>query len=266
MADVMPSAGALLRDGRVRITAGDGVALLHLNRPNKLNAFDAEQIAAFEAAIRWFLEASDVRAGVIAGSPRAFCVGGDITTFDAIDVEAGQPYTRRGFDILRPLETGEKPIIAAVDGWCLAGGLEVALACDFVIAGERAAFGFGEVALGLIPGWGGTVRLARAISPRVARQMTLTGERIGAERAAALGLVNEVVEAGTAADRALEIARTIAAQPAMAVRATKMVIHAAVDTGAEAALGLERTADAMLFGTEDVHTRVREWTERAGGA
>ena len=211
--------GPLVRDGRVQISVADGVALLRLNRPEKLNAFDGEQIQAFEDAIGWFLSSPDARVGVLTGSERAFCAGGDITTFDAIDVDAGQPYTRRGYDILRPLETGEKPIIAAVDGYCLAGGLEVALACDFIIAGERAQFGFGEVDLGLIPAWGGTVRLSRAISPRVARQDILTSERLDAQRAAALGLVNEVVAAGGAAERALELARKIAGQPPVAVRA-----------------------------------------------
>jgi enoyl-CoA hydratase/carnithine racemase len=259
--------GPLVRDGRVQISVADGVALLRLNRPEKLNAFDGEQIQAFEDAIGWFLSSADARVGVLTGSERAFCAGGDITTFDAIDVDAGQPYTRRGYDILRPLETSEKPIIAAVDGYCLAGGLEVALACDFIIAGERAQFGFGEVDLGLIPAWGGTVRLSRAISPRVARQVILTSERLDAHRAAALGLVNEVVAAGAAAERALELARKIAGQPPVAVRVAKMAAHLAADgAGIEAALAAERVAGAMLFGTEDVHRQVRAWSESAKGS
>jgi len=255
---------ALVQDGRVQISAADGVALIRINRPDKLNAFDAEQIQAFEDAVRWFLTTDDVRVGVITGSERAFSVGGDITTFDAIDVEAGQPYTRRGYDILRPLETSEKPVIAAVDGYCLAGGLEMALACDFIIAGEKARFGFGEVDLGLIPAWGGTVRLTRAVSPRVARQIILTSERIDARRAQSLGLVNEVVEAGGALERALEIAEKIAAQPPVAVRVAKMAAHLAAEGGGvEAALAAERVAGALLFGTDDVHREVRAWAEKS---
>ncbi len=258
------SGAALVRDGRVQVSVADGVALVRLNRPEKMNAFDAEQIEAFEAAVRWFLASDDVRVGVLTGSERAFCAGGDITTFDAINVEAGQPYTRRGFDILRPLETSEKPVIAAVDGYCLAGGLEVALACDFIIAGARARFGFGEVDLGLIPAWGGTVRLTRAISSRMARQIILTSERIDADRAASLGLVNEVVAAGGALQRALELANAIAAQPPVAVRVAKMAAQLAADgAGVEAALAAERVAGAMLFGTDDVHRNVREWSEKA---
>ncbi|MBI5104857.1 MAG: enoyl-CoA hydratase/isomerase family protein [Solirubrobacterales bacterium] len=258
--------GALVRDGRVQVSLEDGVALLRLNRPDKMNAFDAEQLDAFEDALRWFLATGEARVGVLTGAGRAFCAGGDITTFDAIDVEVAQPYTRRGYEILRPLETSEKPIIAAVDGYCLAGGLEVALACDFIIAGAGAQFGFGEVDLGLIPAWGGTVRLTRAISPRLARQIILTSERLDAARAAELGLVNEVA-AAAALDRAMELARRIAAQPPVAVRAVKMAANAAADGGGvEAALAAERMAGAMLFGTEDVHRNVRAWSERSAGS
>jgi enoyl-CoA hydratase/carnithine racemase len=263
-ADGVLAPQALVRDGRVQISVADGVALVRLNRPDKLNAFDAEQLDAFESALSWFHAADEVRVGVLTGSVRAFCAGGDITTFDEIDVERGYPYTRRGYDLLRPLETGEKPMIAAVDGYCLAGGLEVALACDFIIAGAKAKFGFGELDLGLIPAYGGTVRLTRAIAPRMARQLILTSQRIAADRAAELGLVNEVVPAGGAVERALELAAAIAAQPPVAVCVTKMVARLAADgEGVEASLAAERVSGALLFGTSDVHRAVREWSEKA---
>jgi enoyl-CoA hydratase/carnithine racemase len=260
------SSAGLVSDGRVQIHVDDGVALIRLNRPEKMNAFDAEQIAAFEDALRWFARAPEVRVGVLTGAGRAFCAGGDITTFDAIDVERAFPYTRRGYDILRPLETGEKPMIAAVSGYCLAGGLEVALACDFIIAGADARLGFGELDIGLIPAWGGTVRLTRAISPRVARQMILTSERISADKAMELGLVNEVISDGPPLERALELARAIAAKPPIAVRVAKLAAQLVADgADAEAALAAERIGGALLFGTEDVHRSVREWGKRAGG-
>jgi enoyl-CoA hydratase/carnithine racemase len=263
-ANTLLSPEALVRDGRVQISAGEGVALIRLNRPDKMNAFDAEQIEAFEQALRWFQASEQVRVGVLTGSERAFCAGGDITTFDAIDVERGFPYTRRGYDILRPLETGEKPVIAAVDGHCLAGGLEVALACDFIIAGRNAVFGFGELDLGLIPAWGGTVRLTRAIPARFARQMILASQRIDAARAAELGLVNEVVEGGHTLERALELAQAISKKPTIAVRVAKTAAHLVADgASGEAALAAERIGGALLFGTTDVHRAVREWTEKA---
>jgi enoyl-CoA hydratase len=262
--DRAAGADAVVRSGRVEISARDGVAVVRLNRPEKMNAFDAEQIEAFESALRWFTEAPEVRVGVLTGSARAFCAGGDITTFDAIDVERGYPYTRRGYDILRSLEVSERPMIAAVEGWCLAGGLEVALACDFIIAGRGATFGFGELDLGLIPAWGGTVRLTRAIPPRMARQMILTSERIGAERAETLGMVNEVVDSGAALTRALEVAGAIAAQPDLAVRIAGTVARVVADgADIEAALAAERIGGALLFGTRDVHQAVQAWSERA---
>lgn len=255
---------ALVRDGRVQISVHEGLALLRLNRPEKMNAFDAEQIDAFEDALRWFAAEPGVRAGVLTGSGRAFCTGGDITTFDAIDAERAYSYTRRGYDILRPLESGEKPVIAAVEGYCLAGGLEMSLACDFIIAGDGSKFGFGEVDLGLIPGWGGIVRLARGIPLRRARQMILTSERIDAHEAARIGLVNEVTEQGGALARALELGAAIAAKPNVAVRVAKLAAEVAADgTSMDAALALERTADALLFGTEDLRNNVRQWTEQA---
>jgi enoyl-CoA hydratase/carnithine racemase len=258
--DAMSTEQSLLRDGRVQISKAGGVALLRLNRPEKRNAFDAEQIAAFESAVRWFLDEEDVTVGVLTGSPAAFCAGGDITTFDAIDVERGYPYTRRGYDILRTVEVGEKPLIAAVEGYCLAGGLECALACDFIIAGQGATFGFGELDLGLIPAWGGTVRLTRAVSSRVARQLILTSQRIGSDRAAALGLVNEVVDEGDACRRAMELAATIAGQPRIAVRIAKTVARLVADgADVESSLAAERIGGALLFGTEDVHDAVRRW-------
>src|SRR5438309_2941463 len=110
------SPDALVRDGRVQISFAGGAALLRLNRPEKLNASDTAQIDALEAAVAWLTANDDVRAAVITGSERAFSAGGDITTFDEIDAERGYAFTRRGYEILRPLETGEKPVIAAVEG------------------------------------------------------------------------------------------------------------------------------------------------------
>lgn len=251
---------ARVRDGRVQISAAGGVALLRLNRPEKLNAFDFEQIDAFHEALLWFHGAPDVRVGVLTGGEQ-FCTGGDITTFPGLDVERGYDYTRRGFDVLRTIETGEKPLLAAVNGYCLGGGLETALACDFIIAGSDARFGFGELDLGLIPGWGGTVRLARAISPRLARQLTLTSERIDAARAAQIGLVNEVVEPGRTLARALEIAATIAGRSPTAVRVAKLATQLAADGGGlESALAAERVGGALLFGTDRAQQAVREWS------
>jgi enoyl-CoA hydratase/carnithine racemase len=255
-----------VREGRVITQVSDGIAVLTLNRPEKRNALDGAQIDALFEAIEWFREAPDIRVAVLTGGPRVFSAGGDIEMFQEIGPDDGLSFTRRGYDLLRPLETGEKPIIAAVRGYCLAGGLELALACDFIIAGEEAQFGFGEVDLGLIPGWGGTVRLARAIPIRLARQIILTSQRLSAREAQRIGLVNEVTPDEITIERAVELAREIASKPPLAVRAAKMVIESAGEGDVDGALALERSAAAALFASSDVRSRVAEWIRRTKAA
>lgn len=253
----------LVLDGRVLVHAADGVALLTMNRPEKLNALDAAQIVALSNALRWVRESSEVRTVVLTGNAQSFSAGGDIASFTTILGDEALDFTQRGYDLLRPLEVGEKPIIAAVNGYCLAGGFELALACDMIIAGHSAVFGFGEVDLGLIPGWGGTVRLARAIPIRLARQWILTSQRLSAETVRAAGAVNEVVEDAEVLARAMQLAGQVARQPVQAVKAAKLVIEHARNSDLDAALGLERTAAAALFNTEEVHRRVDAWNARS---
>jgi enoyl-CoA hydratase len=254
-----------VREGRVTVEVSDGVALLTLNRPDKRNAFDREQIDAFQSVVDWLCHADEIRVAVLTGNDAAFCAGGDIGMFQEISADDGLAFTRRGYDLLRPLETSEKPVIAAVSGYCLAGGLEVALACDFIVAAENAVFGFGEVDLGLIPGWGGTARLGRAIPVRRARQLTLTSQRFDAAEARSLGLVNELTSVVAVVERALEIAAVIASRPPMAVRAAKMVFEAAADgTSLESVLAMERSVAGALFGSSDVAKNVAEWIGNRG--
>jgi enoyl-CoA hydratase/carnithine racemase len=254
----------LVQDGRVTIEVSGGVALLTLNRPEKRNAVDEEQIDALAEAFGWLSATKEIVVGVLAGRGAAFCAGGDIRMFQGLSSDSGLAFTRRGFDLLRPLETGEKPVIAAVSGYCLAGGLELALACDFIIAASDAVFGFGEVDLGLIPGWGGTARFARAVPVRRARQLTLTSERFDAAEAQRLGLVNEVVV--DAIERALDIAAIVASRPTLAVRAAKMVFEASADgTSLDSALAVERSVAGALFGSSDVKAKVADWISHRDG-
>lgn len=248
----------------VEVDVDGPVAVIRMTRTEKANALDDELIGGLEAGLAWALAEEDLRVLILTGSERAFCSGGDISLFTVLNSESGYAHTKRGFDLLRPLETSEKPVIAAVEGYCIAGGVELALACDFIIAGEGAKIGFGEVDLGLIPGWGGTVRSARAIPARRARQMVMTCERIDAEEALRLSLVNEVVEKGAALNRALELAAVIASKPALAVRAAKMTIGEADDANTlEGALAVERSVCSALFGTDQVRTLAQEWIDKS---
>ncbi len=255
-----------LVEGRVEVYTRDRVAVIRMNRPERRNALDAEQIAALGEALAWLERADDIRAAVLTGTEEAFCAGGDIDMFLSITADTAWDFTRRGYDLLRPLETGRKPVVAAVNGYCLAGGLEIALACDFIIAGASAKFGLAEVDLGLIPGWGGTVRIGRAVPIRVARQLVMTCERLTADRARDLGLVNEVLADDQALVRAIELAARIAGQPPLAIQAAKAVL-AAVDggSGVDASLALEGSLAGGLFGTSAVAERVGQWVERARG-
>jgi enoyl-CoA hydratase/carnithine racemase len=260
----VPLGATLARDGLVQAWVEEGMAVIRLNRPGKRNALNDALITDLEETLRWALAEDSARVLVLTGSEQAFCAGGDISMFTELNAERGYDFTRRGYDLLRPLETGEKPVIAAVEGYCIAGGLELALACDFIIAGAGARFGFGEIDLGLIPGWGGTVRVARAISPRRARQMVMTCERIKAPEALRLGLANEVVPAGSALQRACELAIQIASKPALAVRAAKMTMTQAADAAStDAALAVERSACAALFGTAAVSALAQAWIDKA---
>lgn len=249
-----------ISEGAVNVTLRERVALLELNVPDKHNALSASLVAELDQALRWVYSSPEVGVAVLTGSDVAFSAGGDIAVFDNLDVESGYRFTRKGYDLLRRMETQEKPIIAAVEGHCIAGGLELALACDFILAGEGARFGLTEVNLGLIPGWGGTVRLSRAIPVRRARRMLYTGEFLDVAQALSVGLISEVADRGQATYRALEIASAIASKPALAVQMLKMVTTAASDAASyEAALAVERTACAALFGTDEVGNLARAW-------
>ncbi len=251
-------------EGRVEVLTHGAVALIRMNRPDKRNALDAEQVDALEQAIRWLAQADGIRAAVLTGAGDAFCAGGDIGTFQALSNDTSWDFTRRGHDMLRSLETGRKPVVAAVSGYCLAGGLEVALACDFIVVGASARLGMSEMDLGLIPGWGGTVRIGMAMPVRIARQLVLTCERLTAQRAQSLGLVNEVLPDDQVLARAIELAAHIARQPPLAVQAAKAVLNATDGgTAKDTTLGLEASLAGGLFNTSAVKERVKQWVARA---
>lgn len=258
----LPASFTRIIEGRVEVWTHESVAVILMNRPDKRNALDDEQIEALEAAFSWFARSPTTHAAVLTGAGDAFCAGGDISMFAGINADTGWTFTRRGYDLLRPLETGRKPMIAAVSGYCLAGGFEIALACDFIIAGASAKFGMAEVNLGLIPGWGGTVRLGKAVPVRLARQLVLTCERLTAERAIQLGLANEVTPDDQLLSRAIALGEMIAGQPPLAVQAARTVLNA-IDPSADEALALEGSLAANLFATTEVTSRVRSWIDKA---
>jgi len=224
------------------------VAVVRLQRPDKLNALSS----AVERELGRALASDEVaRSGciVLAGSGRAFSAGADVNELADRDPEAIAQYYRATGGVYELVAALPQPTIAAIHGWCLGGGLELALATDFRIADETATFGFPEVGIGILPSSGGTVRAARLLGPARAKELILLGGRIGAERALEIGLVTEVVAPGAAVDRAVEIGQELAGLPRLAVSVAKQAIDAVPESSREAAVLIERLAYGLLAQT-----------------
>ena len=201
------------------------VAIITINRPHARNAVNAEVASGIAAALDALDARDDLRAGVITGAGGTFCAGMDLKAFLSGDLPEIAGRGLAGITITPP----RKPLIAAVEGWALAGGFELVLACDLVVAADGSKFGVPEVKRGLVAAAGGALLLTRRIPFASAMELLLTGEPITAERAAALGLVNRLVPDGTALERALELAEVIAANGPLAVAATKQIARDGAD-------------------------------------
>jgi enoyl-CoA hydratase len=238
-----------------------GVALLTIDRPEALNAVSFATIAELASSLGTLDADPACRCAVLTGAgTRAFAAGADIRELSGQTPES----LRSGgaFDRWDDLRRIGLPIIAAVRGYALGGGCELAMACDLIVADEDAQFGQPEIKLGVIPGAGGTQRLTRAIGKARAMELILTGRSIGAREAAAAGLVNLVVPAEEALDRALELAGRIAAMPPLAVRAAKAMVNRVDDAALTQGLADERQAFFDLFATEDQAEGMAAFTEK----
>lgn len=222
----------------------DGLLLVTVNRPDKLNALNADVLAALESAFADAAADASTRAVVLTGAgPKAFVAGADISQFPSLSSEQGMDFARRGQQVLDRIERLGKPVVAAVNGFALGGGCEIALACHVRVASETARFGLPEVGLGVIPGYGGTQRLGRVVGRGRALEMILTGEMVSAQRAYEMGLVNRVVPADALVDEALKMAATMASRSPVALR---LALEAVLASDAPLAEGLER--EVRLFG------------------
>jgi enoyl-CoA hydratase/carnithine racemase len=242
----------------VEIARDGEVCILTLRREEKLNALSGE----VERDLGLALDDSAVRSSacvVLTGAGRAFSAGADITEFRERTAEAVIEYYRSTGNVYERVAALPQPTIAAIHGYCLGGGLELALATDFRIADETAVFGFPEVSLGIVPSSGGTHRLVRLVGPGRAKQLMLTGARLDAPAALAGGLVNEV--AADARARGLALAHELAALPALAVSLTKQAIDLMPETSREAGILIERLAYGMLAQSDDARRLADEWSK-----
>jgi len=243
-------------DGQV-----DGVALVVLDRPEVLNALDFALIEALTDALEALDRDPACRAIVVTGAgDRAFAAGADIP-----ELAAQSPTSLTVDDTFHRWERIKrvrKPLIAAVRGFALGGGCELAMLCDLIVAGEDAQFGQPEIRLGVMPGAGGTQRLTRAIGKAKAMEMVLTGRTMGAREAEASGLVTSVVPSEATVPAALDLAGRIAAMPPVAVLAAKAAVNRAEELSLEAGLEFERRSFYLLFDTEDQKEGMAAFTEK----
>ncbi len=238
----------------------DRVGLIRLNRPKALNALNSTLVAELMDALTAFDADDSIGAMVITGNERAFAAGADIKEMtDATPVDMLQREHIALFDQIRRVK---KPVIAAVSGWCLGGGSELAMSCDMIIASESARFGQPEVTLGVIPGAGGTQRLTHAVGKALAMEIILNDRRLTAEEALRYGLVNRVVPVERYLDEALKLAAGIAARAPIAVQFAKELVNHSFESFLTDGLADERRAFYFLFATEDQKEGMHAFAEK----
>lgn len=235
----------------------DGVLIVRLNRPEDRNAVNGALARGVSAAMDELDSDPSLRVGVITGAGKGFCAGFDLKGF----LKGEDPNTHRGFGgIVR--KPPEKPLIAAIEGFAVAGGLEIALSCDLIVAARGAKLGVPEVKRGLVAAAGGLMRLPRRIPYHAAMYMAITGETLTAERGYEIGMVNELCEPGQALERALELARLVASNAPLAVAASKAIVREAVDLDEAAGWELQDRLGLPATRSEDAKEGARAFAER----
>jgi enoyl-CoA hydratase/carnithine racemase len=230
-------------------TREGGVALVRLNRPEARNALSPELMDELAGSLEQLDADPEVRCVVIAGSDEVFASGADIRALRERSFEESLRHPSAAF--WRRLAAIRTPLVAAVSGWALGGGCELALACDLIVASETAEFGQPEITLGIVPGGGGSQRLARVIGKQRAMELVLTGRRISADEAERMGFVNVVTGKRQWLEPALELAQRIASRPPIATRLAKQAVLAADETPLSAGLETERRLYELSMATED---------------
>lgn len=247
----------------VEIEVADRILLATVNRPEKMNALNSQVLEELDGAIQQARSNDGVGAMIVTGAgPKAFVAGADISELATMTPVTGRAHALRGQAVFSRLENLGKPVIAAINGFALGGGCELALACTLRVASENAKLGQPEVKLGILPGYGGSQRLARIVGEGRAMEICLTGEPIGAAEAFRIGLVNRVVPAGEALAAARELAGKILANAPLAVAFTMDAIHNGLDLPLEDGLELEATLFGVCASTEDMREGMKAFLEK----
>src|SRR5581483_8824346 len=247
----------------IRVERDGGVAILTIDRQDALNALNVETLEALRDRLLELRDDGETRAIVLTGAgEKAFAAGADIKYMSGLDVAQAKEWGELGHNVGQLLETSGAPTVAAVNGFALGGGCELALACDIRYASSRAKLGQPEVNLAIIPGWGGTQRLARVCGLGVAKDMILTGRTIGAEEALRVGLVSAVYEPEELMAKAAETARALAAKSPVALRAAKAACNLALQGDHEQNLRAEIESFGELFSSEDAKEGMTAFAEK----
>ncbi len=246
--------------GLVETSIDGHVALLRLNRPEARNALSPEMMEEIASELERLDPDPDVRCVVIAGSDEVFAAGADIKAMSERSFAEALRHPAASF--WRRVAAVKTPLVAAVSGYALGGGCELALACDMIVASDKAIFGQPEITLGIIPGGGGSQRLARVLGKQRAMEYVLTGRRFDAEMAHQMGLVNKVVKKGRWLEEAMDLARTVAERPPIAARLGKQAVIAADETALSAGIESERRLYELAMATEDRVEGMRAFLEK----
>jgi enoyl-CoA hydratase len=241
----------------------DQTGILTIQRPEALNALNTQVLKEMDLLLNQLNETQDIRTLIVTGAgEKAFVAGADIKEIDTLDTKTAAEFAHFGQSVFMKLENLFCPVIAAVNGFALGGGLELALACDFIVASKNAKLGLPECTLGLIPGFGGTVRLARRVSPGLARQWTYSGEMVTAERAWQAGLVNQLSEPAELLADCQKMAATFAQRSPQSLKLIKKSIHETYGLAAVQAMAIEKNIFASLFGSSDQKEGTKAFIEK----
>lgn len=235
----------------IQVSKETDIAIVTINRTEVLNALSSSVLEELGVVVDELAADGSIRVVILTGAGRSFVAGADIAEMSGLTPDEGRDWGRLGASVFRKLELMEKPVIAAVNGFALGGGCELAMACDIRIASDKAKFGQPETGLGITPGFSGTQRMARIIGPAKAKELIFTAEVIKAEEALRIGLVNRVVPAESLMEEAVTMAKTIASKAPIAVKYAKEAINRGLEADMDTAIALETELFGLCFATSD---------------
>lgn len=246
----------------IKLEQDGAIAVVTMNRPKALNALNDQTLCELDSIIACVENNPEILGVIITGEGKGFVAGADISQMQDYGAEEGRNYANRAQTLFNRIESLEKPVIAAVNGYALGGGCELSMSCDIRIASEKAVFGQPEANLGVIACFGGTQRLPRLVSPGIAKELFYTCRQVKADEAKAIGLVNKVVAPEALMDEAKAMMNTIISKAPIAIRLTKVSINRGLDVDIRTGLELEKDLAAITFGTADKQEGMNAFLEK----